>query len=131
MLIWHTVPIAVRESFVVNQEFEGLSVNELADPSCANWVHHVQYILPQVREATFPPILIAFVALNHQSDMYWLNFQGRCTWFNPSQRKDEEELEEEEEDEEREEPDEPEPETGPPLLTPLSEDSGKYNSFYL
>ena len=63
--------------------------------------------------------------------MYWLNFQGRCTWFNPSQRKDEEELEEEEEDEEREEPDEPEPETGPPLLTPLSEDSGKYNSFYL
>ena len=33
-------------------------------------------------------------------------------------------MEEEEEDEEREEPDEPEPETGPPLLTPLSEDAG-------
>jgi len=51
--------------------------------------------------------------------------QGRCTWFNPSQRREEEELEEEEEDEEREEPDEPEPEQGPPLLTPLSEDAGK------
>ena len=34
-------------------------------------------------------------------------------------------MEEEDEDEEREEPDEPEPETGPPLLTPLSEDNGK------
>ena len=51
--------------------------------------------------------------------------QGRCTWFNPSQKREEEELEEEEEDEEREEPDEPEPEQGPPLLTPLSEDVGK------
>ena len=54
-----------------------------------------------------------------------LYFQGRCTWFNPSQKKDEEEEEEEEEDEEREEPDEPEPEVGPPLLTPLSEDTGR------
>ena len=33
--------------------------------------------------------------------------------------------EEEEEDEEREEPDEIEPEEGPALLTPLSEDQGK------
>ncbi|XP_068681378.1 radial spoke head protein 4 homolog A-like [Montipora foliosa] len=84
-----------RDSFVVNQEFEGLTVNEMTDPSCSNWVHHVQYILPQ----------------------------GRCTWFNPTQKREEEELEEEEEDEEREEPDEPEPEQGPPLLTPLSEDT--------
>ncbi|KAL9952056.1 hypothetical protein ACROYT_G039256 [Oculina patagonica] len=84
-----------RDSFVVNLEFEGLTVNEMTDPSCANWVHHVQYVLPQ----------------------------GRCTWFNPSQKREEEELEEEEEDEEREEPDEPEPEQGPPLLTPLSEDA--------
>lgn len=84
-----------RDSFVVNTEFEGLTLNEMTDPSCANWVHHVQYVLPQ----------------------------GRCTWFNPLQKKDEEELEEEEEDEEREEPDEPEPEQGPPLLTPLSEDA--------
>jgi hypothetical protein len=51
--------------------------------------------------------------------------QGRCSWFNPSQKKDDEEEEEEEEDEEREEPDEPEPEVGPPLLTPLSEDTGR------
>jgi hypothetical protein len=51
--------------------------------------------------------------------------QGRCTWFNPSQKKDDEEEEEEEEEEEREEPDEPEPEVGPPLLTPLSEDAGR------
>lgn len=86
--------IGARDSFVVNHEFEGLSINDMADPSCANWVHHVQYVLPQ----------------------------GRCTWFNPSQKREEEELEEEEEDEEREEPDEPEPEQGPPLLTPLSED---------
>ncbi|EDO48571.1 predicted protein [Nematostella vectensis] len=85
---------AARDTFVVNQEFEGLTVGDMTDPSCANWVHHVQYILPQ----------------------------GRCSWFNPSQKKDEEEMEEEDEEEEREEPDEPEPETGPPLLTPLSED---------
>lgn len=32
-------------------------------------------------------------------------------------------MEDEEEEEEREEPDEPEPEVGPPLLTPLSEDA--------
>lgn len=56
---------------------------------------------------------------------YFVFLQGRCTWFNPSQKREEEELEEEEEDEEREEPDEPEPEQGPPLLTPLSEDAGK------
>ncbi|XP_059807366.1 radial spoke head protein 4 homolog A isoform X1 [Hypanus sabinus] len=59
----------------------------------ANWVHHTQHILPQ----------------------------GRCVWFNAVQKK-EEELEEEEEEEE-EAPDEPEPEVGPPLLTPLSEDA--------
>lgn len=84
-----------RDTFVVNPEFEGLSVSELIDTSFTNWVHHIQYILPQ----------------------------GRCSWFNPNQKKDEEEEEEEEEDEEREEPDEPEPEVGPPLLTPLSEDT--------
>ncbi|XP_015751220.1 PREDICTED: radial spoke head protein 4 homolog A-like [Acropora digitifera] len=84
-----------RDSFVVNQEFEGLTINDMTDLSCSNWVHHVQYILPQ----------------------------GRCTWFNPSQKREEEELEEEEDEEEKEEPDEPEPEQGPPLLTPLSEDA--------
>lgn len=84
-----------RDSFVVNQEFEGLTINDMTDLSFSNWVHHVQYILPQ----------------------------GRCTWFNPSQKREEEELEEEEDEEEKEEPDEPEPEQGPPLLTPLSEDT--------
>ena len=33
---------------MVNQEFEGLTINDMSDPSCANWVHHVQYVLPQV-----------------------------------------------------------------------------------
>ena len=38
-----------RDSFVVNQEFEGLTINDMTDLSCSNWVHHVQYILPQVQ----------------------------------------------------------------------------------
>ncbi|XP_002741113.1 radial spoke head protein 4 homolog A-like [Saccoglossus kowalevskii] len=83
-----------RDSFVENPDFEGIPVRELVDPSLSNWVHHVQHILPQ----------------------------GRCSWYNPVQQQ-EDEFEDEEEDEEREEPDEPEPETGPPLLTPLSEDA--------
>jgi len=48
--------------------------------------------------------------------------QGRCTWWNPVQKSEEEE-EEEEEEEGREEAEEAEPEVGPPLLTPLSEDT--------
>ena len=48
--------------------------------------------------------------------------QGRCTWWNPVQ-KNEDDFEEEDEEEEKEEVDEPEPEGGPPLLTPLSEDA--------
>jgi len=52
--------------------------------------------------------------------MLWL--QGRCTWWNPVQ-KNEDDFEEEDEEEEKEEVDEPEPEVGPPLLTPLSEDA--------
>lgn len=84
---------AGRENFVENLDFEGVPVRELCDPSLSNWVHHVQHILPQ----------------------------GRCQWWNPVQ-KNEDEFEDEEEEEEREEPDEPEPEVGPPLLTPLSED---------
>ncbi|KAM6441621.1 radial spoke head protein 6 homolog A-like [Liasis olivaceus] len=62
-----------------------------------NWVHHVQNILKQ----------------------------GRCTWVNPYQKSEEEEEEEDEE----EKPDEQEElqETGPPLLTPLSEDADIQN----
>lgn len=82
-----------RDHFVTNLDFEGLPVRELIDPSMSNWVHHVQHILPQ----------------------------GRCSWWNPVQ-KNEDEFDEDEEEEEREEPDEPEPEVGPPLLTPLAED---------
>ena len=37
--------------------------------------------------------------------------------------KDTDEFDEEDEDEEREEPDEPEPEHGPAVLTPISEDA--------
>ncbi|XP_041035420.1 radial spoke head protein 4 homolog A [Carcharodon carcharias] len=84
---------SVRENYEENPEFEGISTAELLD-SMANWVHHTQHILPQ----------------------------GRCVWFNPIQKK-EEDFEEEEEEEEQEAPDEPEPEVGPPLLTPLSEDA--------
>merc|ERR1712050_576164 len=83
-----------RDNFVENPEFEGIPVRELADPSLANWVHHVQHILPQ----------------------------GRCTWWNPVQKNEDDFGEDEDEEEEHEEPDEPEPEVGPPLLTPLSED---------
>ncbi|XP_064602607.1 radial spoke head protein 4 homolog A-like [Liolophura sinensis] len=83
-----------RDNFVENLDFEGIPVRDLIDPTLSNWVHHVQHILPQ----------------------------GRCSWWNPVQ-KTEEEFEDEDEEEEREEPDEPEPEVGPPLLTPLSEDA--------
>ncbi|XP_050405760.1 radial spoke head protein 4 homolog A [Patella vulgata] len=82
-----------RDHFVENLDFEGISVRDLVDPLLTNWVHHVQHILPQ----------------------------GRCTWWNPVQ-KSEDDYEDEDEEEEREEPDEPEPEVGPPLLTPIAED---------
>ena len=35
--------------FMENPEFEPIPVRELADPSLANWVHHVLHILPQVQ----------------------------------------------------------------------------------
>jgi len=85
-----------RDSYVHNEEYEGMPVREFADSSLANWVHHAQHILPQ----------------------------GRTRWWNPKASKsEEEEMENEEEEEEKEEPDEPEPEVGPQLLTPLSEDA--------
>ena len=37
-----------KTDFVENPEFEGIPVRDLADPSLANWVHHVLHILPQV-----------------------------------------------------------------------------------
>ncbi|XP_076447335.1 uncharacterized protein LOC143284209 [Babylonia areolata] len=85
-----------RDTVVVDLDFEGLSLKELSDPNLMSWVHHSSYILPQ----------------------------GRTSWFNPVQRSEGEEGNEEGEEEEREEPDEPEPESGPPLLAPLAEDTG-------
>ncbi|KAM6181815.1 radial spoke head protein 4 homolog A [Erethizon dorsatum] len=81
-----------RDTFEENPDFEGIQVLDLVE-SLSNWVHHVQHILPQ----------------------------GRCTWFNPIPKHEEEE-EEDEEKEEKEEPDYIEQEVGPPLLTPISED---------
>ncbi|XP_036158803.1 radial spoke head protein 6 homolog A isoform X1 [Myotis myotis] len=85
---------AGRDSFEENPDFEGIPVFELVD-SMANWVHHMQHILPQ----------------------------GRCTWVNPLQKKEEEEELGEEEEKADEGMEEAEQEIGPPLLTPLSEDA--------
>lgn len=81
-----------QTEFVENPDFEGMALRDLVDPGMSGWVHHVQYVLPQ----------------------------GRCSWFNPVQKSEDDE--EEDEEEENEDADEPEPELGPPLLTPLSED---------
>ncbi|XP_006734618.1 radial spoke head protein 4 homolog A isoform X1 [Leptonychotes weddellii] len=84
-----------QDNFEENPDFEGIQVIDLVE-SLSNWVHHVQHILSQ----------------------------GRCNWFNPTQKSEEEEEEEDEEKEEEkgEEPDYMEQEVGPPLLTPISED---------
>ena len=39
-----------RDTFAVNEEFEPVPVQELVDETLSRWVHHVQFILPQVRE---------------------------------------------------------------------------------
>ncbi|KAG3256280.1 radial spoke head protein 6 homolog A [Ictidomys tridecemlineatus] len=85
---------AGRDSFEENPDFEGIPVLEMVD-SLANWVHHMQHILPQ----------------------------GRCTWVNPLQKTEEEEELGEEEEKADEGIEEVEQEVGPPLLTPLSEDA--------
>ena len=40
-----------RDTFAVNEEFEPVSVQELVDETFSRWVHHVQFILPQVSES--------------------------------------------------------------------------------
>lgn len=50
--------------------------------------------------------------------------QGRCTWLNLAVKPDDESNEEAEDDEKEGDPDEPEPEVGPLLLTPISQDGG-------
>ncbi|KAJ3060048.1 Radial spoke head protein 4 A [Podochytrium sp. JEL0797] len=89
-------------TIIINPEFEGLQNDALLLTS--NWVHHVPYILPQ----------------------------GRVTWENPYAslaKPDDEESPDDDEDGEKEEGDEEEdpaataePESGPPLLTPLASD---------
>ncbi|NXL85093.1 RSH4A protein, partial [Alectura lathami] len=86
-----------RDNYEQNPDFQPLSGVEMVE-SLSTWVHHVQNILNQ----------------------------GRCVWFNPLQKSEEEE-EGEEEEEKDEEPDELQQEIGPPLLTPLSEDEGIQN----
>ncbi|XP_074616257.1 radial spoke head protein 4 homolog A-like isoform X5 [Acropora palmata] len=83
----------VRDSYMINIDYEGISLRELADPALHNWVHHMQHILPQ----------------------------GRCVWHNPVE-KAEDDFEEEEEEEEKEDVEEPKPESGPQLLTSIAED---------
>ena len=45
---------------MVNQEFEGLTINDMTDLSCSNWVHHVQYILPQVQLLIYTAITYCY-----------------------------------------------------------------------
>ncbi|KAI8614407.1 radial spokehead-like protein-domain-containing protein [Chytriomyces sp. MP71] len=91
-----------QPTIIINPEFEGLQNDALL--LTTNWVHHVPYVLPQ----------------------------GRTSWVNPyaSLKKSEDE-EGGDEDEEKEEgegdgdenpADTAEPETGPPLLSPLVND---------
>ncbi|ORX48989.1 hypothetical protein BCR36DRAFT_371054 [Piromyces finnis] len=84
------------QPIIVSTEYEALSNDQLLDLS--NWVHHVPYILPQ----------------------------GRTLWENPfgseeDEENDEENSEEEDNDEENE-AEKVEPETGPQLLSPISQD---------
>ncbi|XP_034555973.1 radial spoke head protein 6 homolog A [Notolabrus celidotus] len=88
-----------RDSYEANPDFEGMPVVEMAE-SLSTWVHHVQHILQQ----------------------------GRCTWVNLAVKQEEETHDEEEAEDREEEPDEPEPEIGPPLLTPLSQDAEMFNT---
>ena len=82
----------------MNVEFDGLSIEDLIEPSMQNWVHHVQHILPQ----------------------------GRCSWFDPFQ-KPEDDFEDEDLDEDEEESvDVAQPETGPQLLTSVAEDEREF-----
>ncbi|ORX86769.1 hypothetical protein BCR32DRAFT_324838 [Anaeromyces robustus] len=84
------------QPIIVNTEFEALSNDQLLDLS--NWVHHVPYILPQ----------------------------GKTSWENPfgseEDEENEEEGSEEEGSEEENEAERVEPESGPQLLTPISQD---------
>jgi len=85
---------SVRETFMENQEFEGISLKDLSDASMNSWVHHSQDILPQ----------------------------GRCSWWNPHEKPEEDFSEEDLEEEEEEETTQVKPETGATLLSSVAED---------
>ncbi|XP_054261799.1 radial spoke head protein 4 homolog A isoform X2 [Macrosteles quadrilineatus] len=80
-----------------NKKYQPIPVKELTDPSLTSWVHHSRYILKQ----------------------------GRVDWWSTKKtivgEEEAEEEQEEEEDEDKEGGEEKE--TGPALLTPLSEDT--------
>ncbi|GFS08557.1 radial spoke head protein 6 A [Elysia marginata] len=37
-----------RDTYVKDEDFDGVSARDLSDPSLTSWVHHANYILPQV-----------------------------------------------------------------------------------
>uniref|UniRef100_A0A8C5EHC9 Radial spoke head protein 6 homolog A-like n=2 Tax=Gouania willdenowi TaxID=441366 RepID=A0A8C5EHC9_GOUWI len=88
----------LRDSYEVNPDFEGIPTAEMSE-SLSTWVHHVQHILQQ----------------------------GRCTWVNLATKAGDD-SNEEEGDEREEAENEPEPEVGPSLLTPVSQDAEMFNS---
>lgn len=55
------------------------------------------------------------------------SFTGRCSWFNPFEKPDGDDFEEDELDDEEVEPEPnyPQPETGPQLLSSVSNDQSK------
>lgn len=82
-----------RTSYMINQDFEGVSLKELSDPGMIAWVHHTQHILPQ----------------------------GRCSWFDINQ-KPEDDFDVESFDDDEDLDNEDKPETGPPLLSSTVDD---------
>jgi len=84
----------LKETFSINPEYVGLSLGELTDPAMMGWVHISQYLLPQ----------------------------GRCHWYDPN--KHDNNIEDEEFEDEYDQDRPAISETGPRLLTTVSEDKG-------
>ena len=85
----------LKEGFSINPEYTGLSIAELTDSLMTGWVHITPYILPQ----------------------------GRCRWFDPAIRLDNN-LEEDEFEDEYETERNTAAETGPKLLSTVADDKG-------
>lgn len=86
-----------KTDYKINPKYDPVRLKDLLDNSMSFWVHHTPYILPQ----------------------------GRITWWNPNPMPEvaDEELGEEEEADVEPKVVGAEPETGPALLTPCSEDA--------